>query len=411
MLDKRKTEVKEIGRKKYSQFEKKLDSFIVKSKFTIPLFFVLLLIIFELTFSVGNFFANLVDTWGSFLFHLTGIENRFINAVFWGIMGVLIYIPNVFILYFFLYLLQDSGILPRISFVFDKILKKLGLSWDGFLSMFLGFWCTIPAILSTKTVEDRKERVLTIMMLPFISCSAKLPVFVLLISAFIPAYLQSLSLISVYVFGICMWVFSNWILVFFLKHKKHKFRTHLPNYRIPRLGMILKQIYGVLKDFLRKITLFILPFSVFLTLIFSYPSTEDINNTYGAKVGKAIGIIFEPIGFNDKMSISVISGLVGKEIVVSTLGSLYYLEDTSNTDRLIEKMRKDTTITFPWVISFLIFILLYTPCLWALFTVRMELWNYWAVFFLLYPTIFAWIISFLVYNLLVFFSNFLWFLW
>ena len=180
--------------KEYSEFEKTLDKFITKSKLTIPLFFILLFIVFEMTFTVWNFFANVIDLFWNYILNLSWIENKFFIAAFWWIMGILIYIPNVFILYFFLYLLQDSWLLPRISFVFDKYLKKIGLSWEWFLSMFLGFGCTVPAILSTKTIKNKSERILTIMILPFISCSAKLPVFVLLISAFIPAYLQWLSL-------------------------------------------------------------------------------------------------------------------------------------------------------------------------------------------------------------------------
>jgi len=397
MIDKLKNKLKII---EYSKFEKILDKFITKSKLTIPIFFVLLFVIFEITFSLWNFFANIIDLFANYLFIQTWIENKFIVAVFGWILGILVYIPNVFILYFFLYLLQDSGLLPRVSYVFDKFLKKIWLSWEWFLAMFLGFGCTVPAILATKNVQDKKERILTIMMLPFISCSAKLPVFVLLISAFIPAYLQSISLILIYVFWILMWILSNYFLHKVLKHQTFKLKINLPHYKIPELKPIIKRIYDVLKDFLVKISFFILPFSIILTLAFSYPSNEKIENTYWAKIGQTIWTIFEPIWFNDKMSISVISGFVGKEVIVSTLWSLYYLDDTENTDRLVEKMREDKTISFASAMSFLVFILLYTACMGSVFTAKLEIWNKWAFIFFIYPLIFAWIISFIVFQCL-----------
>jgi len=389
-----------IKKVEYSVFEKSLDKFITKSRLTIPLFFILLFIIFEITFSVWNFFANIIDLFANYLYWLTWVDNRFINAIFWWILGILVYIPNVFILYFFLYLLQDSWLLPRVSYVFDKYLKKLGLSWEGFLSMFLWFWCTVPAILATRAVQDKKERILTIMILPFISCSAKLPVFVLLISAFIPSYLQSFSLIWIYIFWILMWILSNYFLHKVLKHDSCKLKINLPHYKIPKLKPIIRRIYDVLKDFLVKISVFILPFSIILTLLFTYPNANKIEDTYWAKIWQQIWVIFQPLWFNDKMSISVISGFVWKEVIVSTLWSLYYLEDSDSTDRLVKKMQNDTSINFASAMSFLVFILLYTACMWAVFTAKLEIWNKWAFIFFLYPIIFAWIISFIVFKFL-----------
>ena len=387
----------------YNVFEKKLDKFITRSKLTIPLFFILLFIIFEITFSFWNLIANLIDSWANYLFSLTWIENKFINAIFWWILWILVYIPNVFILYFFLYLLQDSWILPRVSYVFDRYLKRLWLSWEWFLSMFLWFWCTVPAILSTKVIKDKNERILTVMFLPFISCSAKLPVFVLLISAFIPSYLQSITLILVYILWIIFWIISNFFLSRFLKHKTYKLKINLPKYKIPDFKKIFYKIYEVLKDFLVKISFFILPFSIVLTLAFSYPNSNDIKDTYWAKIWQEIGILFKPLWFNDKMSISIISWLVWKEVIVSTLWSLYYLDDTSNTTRLVKKIQDDKTINIANAISFLIFILLYTPCMGSIFTTKIELWNKWAFIFFIYPIIFAWIISFIFYNIFIIF--------
>ena len=392
---------KTIKNFKHNEIEKILDNFIINSKLTIPLFFILLFIIFELTFNLWDFISNFLDIFFNYCFNLTWINNTFVKAVYWWIIWVFIYIPNVFILYFFLYLLKDSGLLPRISYVFDKLLRKIWLSWNWFLPMFMGFGCTVPAIMAAKNIKNIKEKILTIMMLPFISCSAKLPIFVLIISAFIPAYLQSLVLISLYFLWILLWIISTYILRKIINYKPKIINLKLPHYKIPNFKNIFYKILLVLKEFLIKISVFIIPFSVILTLLFSYP-TWKIENTYWAKIWKTIWIIFKPLWFNDKMSISVISWLVWKEVIVSTLWSLYYLDNTSNNDRLIEKIKKDTSINYKNIISYLLFILLYTPCLWAVFTARATLWNkLWFMFFI-YPAIFAWIVSFIVFNILTF---------
>ncbi len=381
--------------------EKTLDTFITRSKFSIPLFFIVLYIIFELTFSIGNFIANIFDISLNYLYQQLSIDNLFIHSIFGWIVWVLVYLPNVFILYFFLFLLQDSWILPRISYVFDKYLQKIGLSGKWFLSMFLWFWCTIPAILSTDSIKNRKERILTVMVLPFISCSAKLPVFILLISAFIPHYLQSISLIGLYVFGILVGLLSNTILTFFLVWEKKKLLAHLPKYSIPNLKDIFNKIWKIIYGFVKKISLFVIPFSIIITLAFSYPNTNDIKNSYWAKFAQSVWTIFKPLWFNNEMSISVFSWLIWKEVIVSTMWSLYYLSDTEDNSRLIEKIQKDSTITIASAMSFLIFVLLYTACMWAVFTARWELWNYWGLIFFVYPILVAWIVSFLVYRLLL----------
>ncbi len=381
-------------------FEKELDRFITKSKWSIPVFFVVLFIIFQLTFTFWNLIANIIDISLNFLYNLLWIKNIFVHSIFWWIVWVLIFIPNVVILYFFLFLLQDSWLLPRISYVFDKYLKNLWLSWRWFLSLFLGFGCTIPAILSTNIIKDKKERILTIMMLPFISCSAKIPVFVLLISAFIPPYLQSISMIGIYIFWIIIWLLSNYILLQFLRHKKETLLAHLPQYKIPNIKEIWIKIYNVLLWFLVKISKFVIPFSILLTLAFSYPNHEDVNNTYWAQAWKSLQTIFSPLWFNNEMSISLISWLAWKEIIVSTLWSLYYLSDSNDKSRLIHKIKNDPTINFASAMSFLVFILLYTACMWAVFTARAELWNFWWFVFFLYPVIIAWIISFIIYSIL-----------
>ena len=264
----------------------------------------------------------------------------------------------------------------------------------------MGFGCTVPAILATKTIENKKEKILTIMMLPFISCSAKLPVFVLFISIFVPANLQSFVLIWIYIIWVLLWIISTFILGKIIKHKKQKLIINLPNYSLPKFRIIIKEVYYMLKEFFVKIWIYVIPFSIILSLAFIYPTWEKIENTYWWKVWNYIQVVFEPLWFNKEMSISAISGLVAKEITVSTLGSLYYIQDW-DTNGLINKIKKDESVDLFSSISFLLFILLYTPCLWAVFSAKRELWNKWWAIFFFYPLIFAWIMSFIVYQWLI----------
>jgi ferrous iron transport protein B len=201
----------------------------------------------------------------------------------------------------------------------------------------------------------------------------------------------------IYILGVLLWILSTFILWKIIKNQKQKLVINLPNYSFPKFKKIIKEVYEMLKEFFVKIWVYVIPFSIILSLAFIYPSWEKIENTYWWKIGNYVQVIFEPLWFNKEMSISAISGLVAKEITVSTLWSLYYIQDW-DTDWLIQKVKNDKSVNVFSAISFLIFILLYTPCIWSIFAAKRELWNKWWIIFFFYPLIFAWIISFIVYN-------------
>jgi ferrous iron transport protein B len=204
-------------------------------------------------------------------------------------------------------------------------------------------------------------------------------------------------LMGIYILGVLLGILSTFILWKIIKNQKQKLVINLPNYNFPKFKKIIKEVYDMLKEFFVKIWVYVIPFSIILSLAFIYPTWEKIENTYWWKVGNYIQVVFEPLWFNREMSISAISGLVAKEITVSTLGSLYYIQDW-DTKWLINKVKHDESVDIFSAISFLIFILLYTPCIWSIFAAKRELWNKWWAIFFIYPLIFAWIISFIVYN-------------
>ena len=378
----------------------KINHFIFHSIWAIPSFFILLFIIFETTFSLGGYIASYIDSFWTYLLNLLWIQNIFFLAIWWGIFWLLVYLPNIIILYIFLYYLNDSGILSAYSKRFDKFLKKMKISWKWFLSMFLWFGCTVPAILSTSMIKNKKEQIIVVMSLPFISCSAKLPVFTLLVSAFIPHKYQTIVLFSLYFLWVLMAIIIAKVFAKILKHNECSWKYDLIVYKIPSFKNILKEVFDVIKDFMKKVGIFIIPVSIILSLMFSYPNKHE---SYGYKIWKYIWKVFEPVWFNEKMSISIIPGLVGKETIVSTLWSLYYIDDLQDNSSLIKKMKEDKSINIAGVISYMLFILFYTSCIGSVLAARSVLWNKYAFIFFLYPILLAYFISFVVYHILIMF--------
>jgi len=378
----------------------KINSFILESNFSLILFLIILFWIFEITFLLWGFIANYLDSLWTYLLNILDIQNMFLLTVWWAIFWLLIYLPNVIILYIFLYYLDDSWILWAFSKKFDRYLAKIWISWKWFLSMFLWFGCTVPAILSTSMIENKKERIIVTMALPFISCSAKLPVFVLIISAFISSKYQSLALFSLYLFWILLAVLTSFLFSKILKHDTCSIKKELVIYKIPSFRNIMYKIYCVIKDFIFKIAIFVIPLSIVLTLAFSYPKW-DVKNTYWAKVGEYVYQVFKPLWFNKEMSMSILPGLIWKEIVVSTLASLYYINDSEDSNKLIDKIKNDETITFAGAMAFLVFILVYTSCVGSIITAFRQVGKKWGLIFMFYPIVLAYILSFVVYNILV----------
>ena len=386
--------------KKPLKFSEKINNFIFHNKFSEIVFFLMIILIFEFTFKIWGLIADYIDQIGGLIISNLHSYNIFLTSTISAIFGLLMYLPNIIILYFFLYLLNDSGILTAYSVKFDKFLNKLWISWHWFLSMSLGFGCTVPAILSTKNLPT-KEKIIVIMSLPFIPCSAKLPIFVLLISLFVTKSFQSLALLGVYLLSIIFSIISLKIISSILYYKPC-IKTRLVTYKIPSIKQIFVKILEVLKEFIFKIWIFVIPITIGLTLLFKLPNW-DIQTSYWKQIWEKISVIFQPLGFNEKMSISIFPGIIWKELIVSTLSNLYAIENPHNTSLIKEHLQQDSNINFKNTISFLIFILLYTTCIGSIITAFRQLGWKFGLLFAIIPSIVAYLVSLIIYQAFILF--------
>jgi ferrous iron transport protein B len=375
------------------------------------------------------------------------LKDLLINGIINGAGSVLVFLPNILILFFFISLLEDSGYMARAAFIMDKIMHRFGLHGRSFIPMIMGFGCNVPAILATRSMRNRGDRILTMLIIPFMSCSARLPVYILIISAFFEKY-HTLYLAGIYFVGIIFAFLTAQILnktVF--KNKETPFVMELPTYRLPTFKNVIYHMWDKTKHYLKKIGTIILLGVIIIWALEYFPretknsaqfqaelnqinsnqkitetekqlqleevelkmESDRLVNSYLGKIGKAIQPVMSPLGFDWKMSISLVAGLPAKEIVVSTMGVLYQSSETENTVNLQEKLQNETHLTgkrkgekvfsTPAALAFLIFILIYFPCIGVVATIKNESGSWkWALFTVTYTTVLAWVAAFVVFN-------------
>ena len=389
----------------------RLDSVLTHKIWAIPAFLGIMLTVFALTFGViGNRLNDLV-VWG--LQNLSDvvdnaltayglnpvIHSLIIDGIFSGVGAVLSFIPVIIILFFFLSILEDSGYMARVAFVMDKPLRKIGLSGRSFVPMLMGFGCTVPAVMATRTLASERDKKMTILLTPFMSCSAKLPIYALFTAAFFAKY-QAFVMIGLYAIGILLGVLSAFIMkntVF--KGSPVPFVMELPNYRFPSAKTVLLLMWDKAKDFIQRAFTVIFLATVVIWFLQSFdirlnPVAEGADSML-AFIGRFISVIFIPIGFSDwRISTSLITGFTAKEAVISTLAVLTGASVSELGDIL------HTLFSPLSAFSFLVFTLLYTPCVAAISTVKREIGSLkGTVFVILYQTGFAWIVAFAVYQI------------
>ena len=400
-----------------------LDSLLTHRWLGIPILIFLMWLMFKATFTLGAYPQAWLETgvgalgeWVRSMMPAGMLRDLVVDGIIAGVGGVLVFLPNILILFLFISFFEDSGYMARVAFIVDKLMHRIGLHGKSFIPYIIGFGCGVPAIMATRTLESRKDRILTIITIPFMSCSARLPVFLLFVSAFFKKN-QALVLIGLYLTGILVAVLTSLImnkLVF--KNVSDQFVMELPPYRFPTVRNVLRHMWDKSAQYLKKMGTVILAASVIIWALGYFPrakegqsTAEQTANSYIGKIGKAIQPAFAPLGFDWKMSVSLLTGFAAKEVVVSSLGVLYSPdgEEVAEESSLAADLRGavdlqgNPVFTKPVVWSFMLFVLLYFPCIAAVSAVHREAGRKWAWFTLLYTTAVAWVVAFAVYHILL----------
>ena len=426
-----------------------IDLFVTHKVLGFPIFLLFMWIMFEATFRLGDYPMQgiewLVEMIGNFVrTHMAEgpLKDLLVDGIIGGVGGVIVFLPNILILYAFISFMEDSGYMARAAFIMDKIMHKMGLHGKSFIPLVMGFGCNVPAVMATRTIESRNSRMITMLVTPLMSCSARLPVYVLITGALFPKN-ASFVLLSLYVTGVILAVILARVFKrAFFNEEDVPFVMELPPYRMPTGKSILLHMWEKAKQYLHKMGGIILVASIIIWFLGYFPRetsrTADFKqqiasientqispeekakqlqeiehqmamdhqeNSYIGRIGQIISPVMEPLGFNWKISVSLLSGMAAKEIVVSTLSVLYTGSDDSEqalTERLLQEKNPDGTDVFtPLVgLSLMLFVLLYFPCIATITAIVNESHSWkWGAFVILYTCCLAWVVSFLVYQI------------
>lgn len=390
-------------------FTRIVDSIVTHKIWGFPIFFVFLYLMFECTFVFGEYpkgwiewlveqIASLAET-----FMPAGpLKDLIVDGIIGGVGGVIVFLPNILFLYIFISFMEDSGYMARAAFIMDKIMHKMGLHGKSFIPLIMGFGCNVPAIMASRIIESRKSRLVTVLINPLISCSARLPIYLVMIGAFFPSK-ASLVLLSIYVTGILLAVLMARIFSrFIVRGDDAPFVMELPPYRMPTAKSVLRHTWEKGAQYLKKMGGIIMIASVIIWFLGYYPNhdaysttAEQQENSYIGQIGKAIEPVIEPLGFDWKMGIGILSGIGAKELVVSTLGVLYTNDDDIESVDLADRIPITPLVAY----GYMLFVLIYFPCIATVAAIKNESGSWkWAAFTICYTTLLAWIVAFLVHQ-------------
>ena len=387
-----------------------IDSIVTHRIWGYPIFFLFLYIMFEGTFVLGDYPMQgiewLVDQLGNLIRNNMAegpLKDLLIDGIIGGVGGVIVFLPNILILYFFISILEDSGYMARAAFIMDKIMHRMGLHGKSFIPLIMGFGCYVPSIMATRTIEDRKSRLITMLVNPLMSCSARLPIYLVMIGAFFPNC-ASFMLLCIYTAGILLAVIMARIFSKFLvKGEDSPFVMELPPYRMPTSKSIMRHTWEKGAQYLKKMGGIIMIASIIIWFLGYYPQhdayesvAEQQKNSYIGQIGKAIEPVIKPLGFDWKLGIGLISGVGAKELVVSTLGVLYTNEGDVENVNLSNRI----PITPLVALAYMLFVLIYFPCIATFAAIKQESGSWkWAIFTAGYTTGLAWLIAFTVFQI------------
>jgi len=381
----------------------KIDSLLTSRWLGFPLMILILLGVFEATFALGAYpqqwienGIELLSVWLVSVLPGGWLANLLVNGIVQGVGAVLAFLPNIIILFFFLSLLEDSGYMSRAAFLMDKIMHRIGLHGRSFVPMLLGFGCNVPAIMSARSIDDAKDRTLTMLMIPFMSCSARLPVYLLFVSAFFERQ-KALVMIGIYAAGIVLSILFAYVLKHTRLFRKSEddYVSQLPPFRKPTWRNTGLHIWERVSDYMQKISTVILAASVIIWALEYFPSDKtsggvDKESSYLAMIGKAMEPVMEPLGFDWKMNVCLLTGLPAKEAIVSTMGILYHTDDDAS---LAEVLCNESGMTPAVAMAFMLFVLLYFPCIATIATLKREIGWRWALFSVANSLVLAWIVA------------------
>ena len=392
------------------QTTKVLDSIVTHRIWGYPIFFLFMYLMFEGTFVIGEYpmmgIEWLVEALGNLIRDNMSegpLKDLMIDGIIGGVGGVIVFLPNILILYFCISLMEDSGYMARAAFIMDKIMHKMGLHGKSFIPLIMGFGCNVPAIMASRTIENRKSRLITMLINPLMSCSARLPIYLLLVGAFFPNN-ASLVLLSIYAIGIFLAVLlARLFSKFLVKGDDTPFVMELPPYRMPTAKSIFRHTWEKGAQYLKKMGGIIMIASIIIWFLGYYPNheayetvAEQQENSYIGQLGRAIEPVIKPMGFDWKLGIGLISGVGAKELDDSTLGVLYVDDPEADEASLAERIPITPLVAF----CYMLFVLIYFPCIAALAAIKQESGSWkWALFAACYTTGLAWLVAFSVYQI------------
>ena len=375
----------------------RIDKVLTNPWLGFPIMMAVLYFVFWCTFTLGAYpqewieeGVGLMSEWMRGLMNEGWFSSLLIDGVLQGVGAVVAFLPNIIILFFFISLMEDSGYMAREAFIMDTVMHRIGLHGRSFIPMLMGFGCNVPAIMAAKDIQNPKDRVLTMLMVPFMSCSARLPVYMLFVDTFFERY-KALVMISLYAIGICLSVLFALVMkrTKWFKQDDDDTVNELPVFKLPKLRVAAAHIWEKVADYLQKICTVIIWASIIIWALEYFPTQDlnDLEHSYLASIGQFVAPALEPLGFDWKMSVCLITGLPAKEAIVSTLAILY------GGDISAAGFTPLTAFTF------MLFVLLYFPCVATIMTLRREAGRLWAWFTVFHSLALAWLVSFIVYQI------------
>ena len=393
------------GKRKRHTLTDKIDAVVTNRWFAFPIFFLLLYLVFSGTFTLGEYPMSwiewIVSKFGAFVSSMMSdgwLKDLVVNGIISGVGSVLVFLPNILILYLFISLLEDSGYMARAAFIMDRLMHKMGLHGKSFIPMIMGFGCNVPAVMATRTIESRKSRIITMLIIPLMSCAGRMPVYILIAGAFFPHH-AGVVLLGLYALGIVLAILAAKVMSRFFKDDDLPFVMELPPYRVPTAKSIFRHTWEKGRQYLQKMSGVILICSVIIWFLGYFPNHNAYDTVQAQQehsfigyVGKAMEPALEPLGFDWKMGVGIVSGVGAKELVVSTLGVMY-ADEGSLQEALVNN------VTPAGALAYMVFILLYFPCIATFVAIKNEGGGWkWAIITAVYTIILAWVAAFITFN-------------